>query len=190
MNKRQIMKNQPLILGTFAVALLVSVGCKKAEMSDEYTAAGDTNSLAENAKELATNAWQKTKEVTTNVVANVKEGTTNAWANLKESLQSATDYTYDKKDAFVASASADVDTMDQKIKELSDKAANASDSAKASVQATLQDLKAKRVVLGQKLDDVKNSTEANWNDVKAGFKSSYDDVKDSLKQAWQGLTGN
>jgi vacuolar-type H+-ATPase subunit H len=173
------MKNTPLILGTFAIAILVLAGCNKSETSDAYPAAGATNSISDNVRDAATNAWQKTKDATTN-----------AWASMKESLQSATDYSYDKKDAFVAGASADVDAMDAKIKELSDKAANAADPAKASVQAELQDLKAKRAVLGEKLDAVKSSTEANWNDVKAGFKSSYDDVKSSIKQTWQSLTGN
>ena len=172
------MKNQSLFLSALAIAILVSTGCNKSDMSDGYTTA-ETNSISGNAKDMATNAWQKTKDVTTN-----------AWANVKESLQSAGDYTYDKKEAFLAGASADVDAMDQKIKDLSDKAANTTDSVKASVQAKLQDLNAKRAVLGQKLDDVKNSTAANWNDVKTGFKSSYDDAKDSLKQTWQSLTGN
>jgi vacuolar-type H+-ATPase subunit I/STV1 len=184
------MKKKPLILGTLAVAMLVSAGCNKADMPDSSSTTSDTNSMPENVKEIATNAWQKTKEVTTNVVTSVEKGTTNAWADIKESLQSATDYTYDKKDAFVASASADADALDQKIKDLSDKVANASDSVKTSAQAKLQDLNAKRADLGKKLDDVKNSTEANWNDVKTGFKNSYNDVKDSLKQAWQSLTTN
>ncbi len=166
------MKNKPLILLTLATALMVSAGCKKSDMSD-------SSSISENANEAATNAWQKTKEVTTN-----------AWAGLKESVQSAADYTYAKKDDFIAHASADVNAMDQKISELSDKAANASDSVKANVQAKLQDLISKRAVLGQKLDDVKKSTEANWNDVKTGFKSSYNDAKESMKQTWQSLTGN
>ncbi len=173
------MKNKPLIVGMLAVAILASVGCKKTEMSDASTANGDTNSISDQVKEVATNAWQKTKEVTTN-----------AWASMKESLTAVTDYTYDKKDAFVVGASADVDAVDQKIKELSDKAASASDSVKASTQARLQDLSAKRVALGKKLDDVKNATEANWNDMKTGFKDSYEDMKNSLKQAWQDLVGN
>ena len=189
------MKKKPLMLGTLAVAMLVTSGCTKGGTSEESPATGDANSLSvtqqlQNAKDVVTNTWQKTKDITTNVVASVKEETTNAWANIKESLQSITGYTYDKKDDFVASASADVDALDQKIKELSDKVANAGDSVKASAQAKLQDLNAKRAVLGQKLDDVKNSTEANWNDVKTGFKSAYDDVKDSLKQTWQSLTGS
>jgi chromosome segregation ATPase len=172
------MKNQSFILSALAVAMLVSAGCSNSDRREGY-ASTDTNSVSANAKEMATNAWQKTKDVTTN-----------AWANVKESLQSAGDYTYDKKEAFVAGASADVDAMDQKIKDLSNQAANTTDSVKASVQAKLQDLNAKRAVLGQKLDDVKNSTEANWNDVKTGFKSSYNDAKDSLKQTWQSLTGS
>ncbi len=76
------------------------------------------------------------------------------------------------------------------MKELSDKVANASDSVKTNEQAKLEQLNAQRADLGKKLDDVKNSTEAGWNDAKAGFKNSYDQVKNSLKEAWQGLTAN
>jgi hypothetical protein len=109
------MKKKPLMLGILAVAMLVAPGCTKNGTPDESSATGDTNSMSvtqqlQNAKEVATNAWQETKEATTN-----------GWADLKESLQSIIGYSYDQKDAFVASASADVDALDQKMKELSDK---------------------------------------------------------------------
>jgi hypothetical protein len=42
-------------------------------------------------------------------------------------------------------------------------------------------------VLDQKLDAVKNATEADWNDAKTAFQNFYDDVKSPLKQAWQWL---
>jgi D-ribose pyranose/furanose isomerase RbsD len=184
------MKNKPLMLGMLAVAMAVSTGCTKTDTSETYPANDDTNSMSGQVKEATTNAWQKTKEFTTNAMSNVREGTTNAWANLKESLQSATDYTYDKKEDFVAGATTDMTAVDQQISQLSDKVANASDSVKASAQAKLQQLNAQRATLGHKLDDVKNATEANWNDVKTGFTSSYDDVKASLKQAWQDVAGN
>jgi chromosome segregation ATPase len=191
----QNMKKKPLMLGTLAVAMLVTSGCTKTGASNESPTTGVVDSTSvtqqlQNAKEMATNAWQETKEATTNAMASVKEGATNAWADMKESLQSITGYTYDQKDAFVASASADVDALDQKIKELSDKVANASDSVKTNEQAKLEELNANRADLGKKLDDVKNSTEAGWNDAKTGFKNSYDDVKNSLKQAWHELTTN
>ncbi len=185
------MKNKPLILAAIVIATMMT-GCKQSSPANENSAPSDSNSSTatqqlENAKEVATNVWQKTKDTTTNAWSNLKEGTANAWADIKDSMQSTKDYTYDKKDAFVASASADLDTLDQKIKALSDKAATASDSVKADAQIKLQELRDKRAVLNQKLDAVKNATEADWNDVKTAFQNSYDDVKTSLKQAWQWL---
>jgi hypothetical protein len=182
------MKNKPLILAALVIATLPT-GCKQSN-----PAGSDTNSLS-----AATNVWQKTKETTSNAWANVKEGTTNAWAHteeatvnawtdIKDSMQTTKDYTYDRKDEFVASASADLDVLDQKIKELSDKVATASDSVKADAQSKLQDLRDKRAALDKKLDAVKNSTEADWNDVKNGFDNSYDDLKNSLKQTWQWIS--
>jgi hypothetical protein len=185
------MKSKPLILAAFVIATLAT-GCKPSNPADENPPAGDTNSLSvtqqlENAKEVVTNAWQKTKDATTNAWANTKEATSNAWVDIQDSFQKTKDYTYDKKDAFVAGASADLDALDQKINELSDKAATASDSVKADAQVKLQELRDKRAVLDQKLDAVKNATEADWNDTKTAFQNSYDDVESSLKQAWQWL---
>ena len=176
------MKNAPLILAALAIATLLPVGCKPSNSGAESPTTGDTHSMS------VSNAWEKTKEVTTNALAGMKEGTTNAWANVKDSMQSAADYTYDKKDAFVAAAGEELNALDQKTKELSDKAASASDSIKADAQIKLQELRDKRAALDKKLDAVKNATEANWNEVKAGFQTAYDDTKDSLKQAWQWLT--
>jgi hypothetical protein len=185
------MKNKPLILAALAIASLAT-GCKQSNPTVENPAAGDTNSLSvtqqlQNTKEVATNAWQNVKDATTNAWFNAKEGTTNAWASFNESAQSAADYTYDKKDEFVAKAQANLNTLDQKIKELSDKAATASDSVKADAQTKLQDLRDKRAVADKKLDAAKNATEANWNDAKTAFQNSYDEVKNSLKQTWQWL---
>jgi len=176
------MKTQ-LLIATLAVTTL-AVGCKKSNPEDTSSPAGDTNSSSmsvtqqlQNAKEVFTNAWQKTKEKTTN-----------ALENAKEAVQAAVDYTYDKKEAFTAKASADLESLDQNIKDLADKAANASDSIKADAQVKLQELREKREALGKKMDDLKNATEANWNDAKTAFSQSYDDVKAAFKSAWQWLT--
>ena len=175
------MKSRSLIFAALLVAALTA-GCKKTNPADETPPPGDNNSTStitqqlQNAKEMATNAWLKTKETTTNVLESVKE-----------SVQSAADYTFDKKDAFTAKASSDLDALDQNIKELGDKAATGADSIKADAQAKLQDLRDKRGVLQQKLDDVKNAPATNWNEAKASFQQSYDDMKTSVKAAWQWL---
>ena len=172
------MKTKLLILTSLPVALLAT-GCNKPSVPGSDHSSTNDNSLSvtqqlQNAKELATNAWQKTKTAT---VA--------AWTDIKESLGSANDYTYDKKDEFVSKANADLAALDQKIKDWSDNAANASDSMKADMQAKLKTLNDKRAALDQKLDDVKNATAANWDAAKTAFKDSYEDVKDSLKNMWQ-----
>jgi predicted nucleic acid-binding Zn-ribbon protein len=166
------------ILLLTAVALVTAaVGCKKSG-TDDNSMNGDTNppTVSENAATMATNAWQKTKE-----------GTTNAWAEIKESLSSTADYGYDKKQEFLTAATNDLAVLDQRIQDLSDRAANAGDSVKADAQSKLQDLRAKRAALDQKMDDVRNSTETNWTDVKTAFRTSYDDVKSSVKTTWQWL---
>jgi hypothetical protein len=117
----------------------------------------------------------------------MKEGATNMWADIESSLSATTNYTYEKKDAFVAGATNDIAVLDLRIQALADQVATASDSVKADAQVKLQELRAKRAVLDQKLTDLKNSTEANWDDVKTGFQTSYDDTKSSVKTAWQWL---
>src|SRR5258708_6079179 len=110
------MKGKHWILITLITATLAT-GCTQSNSPDESLPASHTNSLSltqqlENEKEVATNAGKKTKKKKTNVMASVAGGTADVWADIKESLQSITDYSYDKKDAFVAGASADVDAVD------------------------------------------------------------------------------
>ena len=184
------MNNKQLFIAALAFTTLV-VGCKQSDQASNSSST-DSNSLSvtqqlENAREVATNAWQKTKDATTNVVASVKEGAIAAWTDFKDSMQLTNDYSYDKKDAFVADASADLGALDQKMTELSDKAATATDSIKSEAQDKLQVLHDKRMALDKKFDDVKSASEANWNEMKVGFQTSYTDTKALLQQTWQWL---
>ena len=185
------MKKKTLLLAVLSIAALTA-DCQPSAPSGGT--AGNTNATSpsfkqqwQNVKSDITNTWQDVKQTTTQALAAIKTSTTQAWAGVRNSMQSATDYTYDKKDEFVASAQADLDALDQKIKKFSDKAANATGSTKADAKAKLQNLRSKRAVLDKKLDDVKNATKTGWNDAKTAFKNSYDDTKNSLKQAWQWL---
>jgi len=170
-NERQIMKNRPLIFAGLLIAALTA-GCKKTNPADETPPPGDNKS---------------TSASITQQLQNAREMATNVMESMKQSVQSAADYTFDKKDAFTAKAGSDLDALDQNIKELGDKAATGADSVKADAQAKLQDLRDKRVALQQKMDEVKNATATNWNEAKAGFQQSYDDVKASVKAVWQWL---
>jgi hypothetical protein len=140
----------------------LAAGCKK---SDEVPAPSSAVSNSPSAQAL-----QSVKEVTKDAVENVKQA-----------VQSGVDYTYTKKEEFVAQAQSDLYSLDQKMKEFSDKASAAAEPVKTDTQNKLQELKNKRTDLDRKLEDVKAATQENWNDAKATFQKAYDDVKDSLK---------
>jgi hypothetical protein len=172
-------------LAALAVVALLQINCT--ELVQAQGTNDTRSSFHQRAEEVVTNAWEKTKETTTNAWADVKRGTTNAWSDFKESIQPASNYTYDKKNAFVSKARSDLDALDEKIKELSDKAATASESVKTNAQPKIQELRDKRAALDTNLVEVRASVETNWNEVKVGFKKSYDGTKASVKEAWQWL---
>jgi hypothetical protein len=163
--------------------------------SETGPTAGTTNASSpsvaqqwQTVKSAITNTWQHVEQTTTQALTAVKTGTTKAWASAKNSMQLTTDYTYSQKDAFVAKMQGKLDALDKNIKKLSGKVANTGNATKAEAQAKLQDLRGKRAVLDKKLGEVKNATEATWNDVKNSFENSYDDLKNSLKQTWQWMS--
>jgi hypothetical protein len=173
-----------------AICFLVA-GCKQS--NPEPVAGAKTNDLTapttswQNVKESGSNAVENVKQAGEQTWNNVKEGSTQAWANAKESFASASDYTYDKKDEFVAKAQADLDAVDQKMKELADEATNATASAKDEAQTKIDELKVKQSELNQKLDNVKNATADQWDNVKTNFTDAYDNTTNALAQAWQWL---
>jgi hypothetical protein len=96
-------------------------------------------------------------------------------------------YTYDKREVFYEDAGADLSEFDQRIKELSGRAANAGTNVQARAQVKIEDLRNERAVLGQKLDALRNAREANWNDLKSNFQRSEDELKASFKEVSQWL---
>jgi len=171
------MKKQFTAVVTLAALAAVVAGCKPANSTDENPP--DTNSTMQTAQDYAHAA-----------LTNTVNATTQAWAEVKASFQSAMGDSYDQKDKFVAATKSDMQVLDEKIQNLSDKIASASDSTKASLQSDLADLKGKRSVLDQKMANVENATQADWDDAKAGFENAYDDVKTSLKNTWHSLTNS
>ena len=96
-------------------------------------------------------------------------------------------YPYDKKDVFNDDASADLAELDQRINDLSVKAAAAGAAVQADAQPKIQKLRNDRAALDKKLDALKNATQANWNDLKTDYQKSDQEMKSSLEQTWQWL---
>jgi hypothetical protein len=111
--------------------------------------------------------------------------------NAKESAQTNTyNYTYDKREVFIDDASADLTELGQRINELSDQTTAASASVKVAAQPKIEDLRKQRVALGKKLDALKASKEANWDELKADYQKTESQMKASLQESWQWVKNN
>jgi len=142
----------------------------------------------------ATNSFAQIKTVTNSLPAqsssswqNVKTNAAQSWYDIKQTLGASADYTFEKKDEFVAKAKTDLNALDAKIRELKKKNSSASGEGKSATQKDLDKLKQQRAVLAQKLKDARAATAENWDKAKAGFTNGYAQVKESVKDAWQRL---
>jgi hypothetical protein len=185
-------------LAALMAAVLITAGCNKQPAGGLND---DTNSVAPNdVSGSASNAWQNTKEASSNAWEATKGATTNAWDKTKEAFgagattnEISTNYFSDgfsQKDAFVAEARTTLDNLDQRITNLDNKVAGVNATAQANLQQDVQDLKNKRADLDRKYEDVKNSTQDNWEDAKTAFETSYYSVRDALRSAWHSLDNN
>jgi chromosome segregation ATPase len=118
----------------------------------------------------------------------VKSNASQSWQDIKQTLGSTKDYSFEKKDEFVAKAKTDLKALDAKIKDLSNKASNSNGESKTNTQTRLDKLREQRSALNKKLKEAKSATAENWEKAKTGFKNGYDDAKASVKDVWQWVT--
>lgn len=76
------------------------------------------------------------------------------------------------------------------LKALRDKAAAATDSAKADLDKAVQTLAAKRDALQKKLADITAATSDGWDHVKSSVESAVNDVKKAVDDAGAKLSPN
>jgi hypothetical protein len=194
------------LLATLLPLVLVIAGCNKqsneTNNGTNTVSANNTSAVASNtwqsAKETSSNAWDAAKGAATNAWDGAKETGSNVWQKTKDAFAAGAStnevstnyfgYDYSMKDAFVSEAKTSLDALDQSASNLSNRLASASDSTKASLQQTLQDIQEKRTDLDGKYEGIKNASQDNWNDAKTAFAKSYHDLKADLKAGWDSVT--
>jgi uncharacterized lipoprotein NlpE involved in copper resistance len=87
------------------------------------------------------------------------------------------------KDEFLASMDRKMKDLDAGIDDLSKKAEGYTGDAKAEADKTLASLREQRATLGTKYDELKQSSEAAWQDTKAGFQTAWDDLERAYENA-------
>jgi hypothetical protein len=142
-----------LIVGV-AVAVLAAAGCKPSDGQTQSPPGG-------------TNAPQFDR---------VKKET-------REAVQAANDYAYAQKTEFVEKMKLELALLKQELDRLTTRVDNSSGATKEEAKSKLQSVRDRSDELHKKLDEVKNSTESTWEDVKAGMKNGFDELKSSLKHA-------
>jgi hypothetical protein len=78
------MKNSLLFLAV--LALFAVTGCSQSD-STNANSTSNTNTVAQDAEQGASNAWQSTKDTATNAWADAKSGSTNAWNKTTNAIE-------------------------------------------------------------------------------------------------------
>jgi peptidoglycan hydrolase CwlO-like protein len=104
-------------------------------------------------------------------------------AGMKHDSRQAVDYTYDKKEEYQRALAAQMRELDTKVDELKTKAARANDAVKAEFARDMDALDRQKALLAEKMDAVKSSSAAAWNDAKAGANSAMDSVRQTYERA-------
>jgi uncharacterized lipoprotein NlpE involved in copper resistance len=87
------------------------------------------------------------------------------------------------KDEFLASVDQKMKDLDAGIDDLSKKTEGYTGDAKTEADKTLASLRDQRAALGKKYDELKQSSEAAWQDTKAGFQTAWDDLEKAYENA-------
>ena len=87
-----------------------------------------------------------------------------------EAVQDMKDYSFAQKAEFIAKMESQLAEINKDLDQLTAKVEKSNAAAKAEAQPKLQALRDQTAKLNKQLDDVRNSTESTWSEVKAGFK--------------------
>lgn len=87
------------------------------------------------------------------------------------------------KQVYQKEIEAKLDLLDAQIAEMRAKADIASAELKVRYQEQLRVLTERRETAGQKLDELKQSSEAAWENMKVGVESAFGELKTAFNQA-------
>jgi chromosome segregation ATPase len=101
----------------------------------------------------------------------------------RETIEATKQYTAQQKEAFQRKAHEELAAVQKQIIALRGKASEASAATRAELQKSISELEKKKDAAKNKLDELRATTDAKWNDVKAGMNSALDDLKNSYQKA-------
>lgn len=101
----------------------------------------------------------------------------------KEAMEAFKAYMVEKKNDAIEHGKVLLDKTDAEIDVLQAKADDASGDAKVAYQKEIENLKQKREVAANKLDELEDASADSWDDAKDGFTEAYKALYDAYKEA-------
>lgn len=101
----------------------------------------------------------------------------------RETVEAAKEYTAQQKDAFQRKAQEELSAIQRQIETLRGKARNVSASTRAELQKSIDELDKKKETVKDKLDALRDATDAKWHIIKTTVDTAFDEIKDSYQKA-------
>ena len=159
-----------LILLGIVLVFLNGCGDKKEEAAQQTT----TDAAKEQVQEATDKAGEMAKEATDAV---------------KEGAAAAMDWSQEKIDAFMAEAKTQLGDFDAKFEELSAKAAEMDDAAKAALSGQMEELVTLKDAAAEKLAALQDASGVAWVATKAEYDELIEKIKTLYDNIKQGMMG-
>lgn len=100
----------------------------------------------------------------------------------QEAIEATKEYTAQQKEAFQRKAQEELAAIHRQILGLREKIAKASESARADLQKSLNELEKKKDGVKERLDELKGATGAKWHEAREGMNNALNELKHSYQK--------
>lgn len=100
----------------------------------------------------------------------------------QEAIEATKEYTVQQKEAFQRKAHEELTAIQRQIIRLREKIAKASESTRADLQKSLNELEKKKDGVKERLDELKGATDAKWHEVREGMNDALNELKHSYQK--------
>ena len=139
----------------------IAIGCNETRTKSTTTTTTDKTSTTPSADDVATRAERERREAVDATAEQVQLEKQQYERKLEEGLNE----------------------LDRKMADLSARIEEAQGTAKERLQAEWKELPPERERARERLDEIKNSSAAAWDDLKAGAQDAFSDLRKSVNQA-------
>jgi flagellar motility protein MotE (MotC chaperone) len=100
----------------------------------------------------------------------------------QEAIEATKEYTAQQKEIFQRKAHEELAAIQRQIIVLREKITKASESTRADLQKSLNELEKKKDGAKERLDELKGTTDAKWHEVREGMNNALNELKHSYQK--------